>query len=216
MAFFGDQDLGTGPLTVLQQISQWGAHAVFHSGDFDYHDDPAAFFALRDSVFAEGFPYLTTIGNHELVMWNEGYESGLAERMKSLKNDTDVRCWGQIGVNMACNFGGERGLVVIMSGVGTCGTGHEAFLEETLRSFPKAQWKLCMWHKVQHLYQTSDNEDETGYGVYDTCRRHGAIVMTAHTHSYSRTVVMSDFANQGISNPEKTNLHISPGTVSLL
>ena len=196
----------------MQQIQQWGAHVLFHSGDFDYHDSPPSFFEQRDSIFNFSYPYLTTIGNHELTMWNQGYESGLADRMHAIKTDTPLRCWGQIGVNMACVYGGEvGGVVIVMSGVGTCGTGHEAFIEETLTQYSRASWKLCMWHKVQHLYQTSDNSDATGYGVYDICRRHGALVMTAHTHSYSRTVAMSDFATQEIADPEKDDIHIAPG-----
>ena len=56
-----------------------------------------------------------------------------------------------------------------------------------------ATWRICVWHKNQRAYQTGDKRDETGYDVYDVCRRHGALIFTGHEHSYSRTRLMSNF-----------------------
>lgn len=89
------------------------------------------------------------------------------------------------------------------------GTNHVEFLDQTLASNP-APWKVCVWHKNQKYYQTGRKPDETGYGVYEVCRKHGAIVATGHEHSYSRTFLMSDFVNKTIVN-HKSRLDLAPG-----
>jgi len=48
-------------------------------------------------------------------------------------------------------------------------------------------WTVCAWHKNQRLYQVGTKKDETGYGVYDACKDAGALIMTGHEHSFSRT-----------------------------
>jgi hypothetical protein len=44
-----------------------------------------------------------------------------------------------------------------------------------------------------HLMQVGGKEDETGWGVYEECRKGGAIIANAHVHSYARTHLMSSF-----------------------
>mmetsp|Transcript_2260 Transcript_2260/g.6270 ORF Transcript_2260/g.6270 Transcript_2260/m.6270 type:complete len:498 (+) Transcript_2260:59-1552(+) len=204
-AFFGDQGTGHNPRGVLEAIKDWGAEMVVHVGDFDYHSDPDEFFGLVDSVFEADFPYFATIGNHDLDDW-DGYEEGLVDRLNRIE---DAECWGEYGVNMACNY---KGLLFVLSGVGTKGRDHEEFIDKTFQQ-ETSIWRMCQWHKNQHLYQIGGKEDETGYGVYDICRVHGAVVSTGHEHSYSRTKLMSDFASQSIANvtADDTNLTIVPG-----
>jgi hypothetical protein len=110
------------------------------------------------------------------------------------------------GVNMACNY---KGLQFILSGVGTMGNNHAKFIDDIFNKNPNI-WRICSWHKVQHLLQTGSKKDETGYEVYETCRKHGAIIATAHEHSYARTYLMKDFVNQIIENKNNT-LVLSPG-----
>ena len=52
--------------------------------------------------------------------------------------------------------------------------------------------------------------DETGWGVYESCREGGGIVATGHAHSYSRTHLMDDFSEQSIASTSNT-LEIEKG-----
>lgn len=48
--------------------------------------------------------------------------------------------------------------------------------------------------------QIGGKTDETGWTVYDTARRHGAMIATGHEHSYCRSYMMSSFQNQVVAN----------------
>src|SRR2546426_11305871 len=48
-------------------------------------------------------------------------------------------------------------------------------------------WKICSWHKDQNAMQVGGKGDEMGWKVYETCKDLGAIIATAHEHSYHRT-----------------------------
>jgi len=125
-----------------------------------------------------------------------GYELKGIERLQRFGGD--LVCEGEYGVNLACNY---NGFLFVMSGIGTRGNDHSKFIDETFKK-TNSVWKFCSWHKNQRLFQTGYKSDETGYEVYDTCREHGAIVVTAHEHSYSRTKNMADFSNQTIANED--------------
>ncbi|KAI8812378.1 hypothetical protein BJ742DRAFT_768449 [Cladochytrium replicatum] len=76
-------------------------------------------------------------------------------------------------------------------------------------------WRICIWHKNQRMFQIGKKEDETGYGTYEQCREAGAIVATAHEHTYSRTFAMSSFATQTVDPTQprdKSSLTIRPGS----
>jgi hypothetical protein len=47
--------------------------------------------------------------------------------------------------------------------------------------------------------QAGGKSDETGWGVYEAARRAGAIIATAHEHSYSRTHLLSNMQLQTIA-----------------
>jgi len=47
--------------------------------------------------------------------------------------------------------------------------------------------------------QVGGKADETGWGVYEEARRGGAIIATAHEHSYSRTYLLSSMMNQTVA-----------------
>ncbi len=44
--------------------------------------------------------------------------------------------------------------------------------------------------------QVGGKNDETGWGVYEECRKEGAMIATGHEHSYSRTFLMDSFEQQ--------------------
>jgi hypothetical protein len=50
--------------------------------------------------------------------------------------------------------------------------------------------------------QVGGKDDDTGWGVYEEARRGGALVATAHEHSYSRTHPMASFELQHVSSSD--------------
>ena len=46
--------------------------------------------------------------------------------------------------------------------------------------------------------------DETGWGVYEECRRGGAIIATTHAHNYSRTHLLSSMTTQTVASTANT------------
>jgi hypothetical protein len=52
--------------------------------------------------------------------------------------------------------------------------------------------------------QIGGKRDEAGWNVYEESRKAGAIIVTAHEHSYSRTYEMSNFRTQTISGTSNT------------
>ncbi|KAJ3095676.1 hypothetical protein HDU97_006609 [Phlyctochytrium planicorne] len=127
-------------------------------------------------------PVLGVVGNHDILKWytQDGYRDRFVDRLKKNK---DADCVGEFGVNM----------VFVLSGIGTLGSQHIPFLLSVLPNYAHVPLKFCIFHKNQHLYQTGDKNDETGYEIYDVCREHGFVVVTAHEHSYERTKAMKAF-----------------------
>jgi len=60
------------------------------------------------------------------------------------------------------------------------------------------------------LMQIGGKSNEVGWGVYDMCRQHGAVIATGHEHSYSRTYLMDDFQTQQIANYQESPLNLAP------
>ncbi len=65
-------------------------------------------------------------------------------------------------------------------------------------------WRICAWHKPQKAMQVGGFSDLTGWGVYEECRKGGAIVVTAHNAAYARTYLMSNFQTQTIASTAGT------------
>ncbi|TPX76297.1 hypothetical protein CcCBS67573_g02439 [Chytriomyces confervae] len=206
VAIVGDFGLGKNPKAVLQMIEKWGADLTIMTGDFDYVDHPAAFMDMVDNAVGEDFPLVAVVGNHDILKWygKGGYRDRLLKRLDVIDG---ISCFGEYGVNMLCTW---RGMVLSLSGVGSIGENHAEFVDLSVSNYNQAPWKICAWHKNQALYQTGDKTDETGYDIYETCRRHGAIVATSHEHSYERTHLMSNFEDTEIASKDNT-LHIQPG-----
>ena len=159
-------------------------------------DNPNGFFQMFDDYYGTDVPLVGVVGNHDLPKWNttRGYRDYFLELLH--KNLPEASCQGEYGVNMVCIW---HGMVFVLSGVGTLGTNHASFIDTALARFSHIPFKICAWHKNQRLLQTGFGIDETGYEVYDICRKHGAIIATGHDHSYARTHLMSNFENQIIA-----------------
>jgi hypothetical protein len=203
VAFIGDQGLGTDAEDVLMLILNEGADMVLHQGDFDYTDDAVAWDAQITAILGADFPYFASIGNHDEAAWND-YQEKLQARLDLVPN---AECSGDLGVNSSCSY---LGIFFILSGIGTSGSDHETYLSTELAA-STATWEICSWHKNQRFMQVGEKTDETGWEVYDTCRAEGAIIATAHEHSYSRTHLLSDFENQVIAGASST-LEIEEGS----
>jgi hypothetical protein len=182
VAFLGDEGLGAAAVAVLELIADEGAAAIVHAGDLDYTGDPEAWDAQIDGVLGASFPYFVAIGNHDVAAWETkgGYREVLLARLARIDG---ASCDGDYGVNALCHF---RGVAFALSGVGTYGEDHEAFLDAAL-SDRSELWRLCVWHKNQHDMQLGGKTDEVGWDAYQTCAAHGAPVITGHEHSYART-----------------------------
>jgi hypothetical protein len=202
VAFFGDQGVGPDAVAVLDLVAQEGAEAVVHLGDFDYLGNalgPEAWEAQIDATLGADFPYFASAGNHDADFFYGvgGYQERLAARMQRLGIVWD----GDLGVQSSFEYGGIF-FVLTAPGEFTEGDGdHDLYIRDQLAANGHL-WRISAWHKNMSLMQVGGKSDETGWGVYEESRRGGAIVATAHEHSYSRTHLLSSFSTQTVASTE--------------
>jgi hypothetical protein len=153
-------------------------------GDFDYDDNPDAWKLLMDRL-GDGFPWIAVGGNHDVAAWSR-YQAIIEDK---LANTPSVSCTGTPGDAANCLF---RGVNIVTSGVGTFGerADQEAYLDSALAE-STAIWKVCAWHKNQEDMNTGWKLNEVGWGAYELCAKHGALIQTGHEHAYSRTRTLS-------------------------
>jgi uncharacterized protein YjdB len=208
VAFIGDQGSGQDAIDVLQRIADEGTDMVIHSGDLDYNDNPDEFDANVTSVLGADYPYFVSVGNHDTGPWYGpgGYQEKLQQRLALIP---DATCTGDLGVNSSCTY---QGLFFILSGVGTLGSGHEAYIRSALEA-DASDWRICSWHKNQREMQVGGKGSSTGWGPYEACLEHGAIIATGHEHSYSRTKTLTSTEFQIVDPdwPDPNNLRVRPG-----
>lgn len=202
IAFMGDQALGPNSVAVLNLIKTEGAQAVLHSGDLEYTDNPAAWEAQINSVLGPDFPYFVAIGNHDELAWNgpNGYQQYLISRFNRL----GIGWSGNPGVQSTFHY---RGLFFVITAPGI-GNGFDngnnpTYIRDQLAA-DNSVWSICTWHKNMKQMQVGGKEDETGWPVYEEARKGGAIMATAHEHSYSRTHLLSSMINQTIASTGNT------------
>lgn len=181
VAFIGDQGLGAGAVATLELIKQEGADLVVHLGDFDYTDSPAAWERQTDSILGPGFPQIAVIGNHDLLAWNG--PGGYSEFIRSRLHRMGVSVQGEPGVQCSFRY---QGIFFVLTAPGLMRGGHGEFIRRELAA-DSSLWKISAWHMNQSLMQVGSKPDETGWEVYEESRRGGAIIATAHEHTYSRT-----------------------------
>ncbi|HJR08111.1 MAG TPA: metallophosphoesterase [Pyrinomonadaceae bacterium] len=201
VAFMGDQSLGANPVAVLNLIKAEGAQAVLHSGDFDYADNPAAWEAQINGVLGADFPYFATIGNHDMAAWRGagGYQQYLTNRFNRL----GVTWEGDLGVQSSFHY---KGIFFVLTAPGLAGFDSGAsdlYIRDRLAA-DRSLWSISSWHTNMRLMQVGGKLDETGWGVYEESRKGGAIIATAHEHSYSRTHLLSSMSNQTVASASNT------------
>jgi hypothetical protein len=203
IAFLGDQGLGAESIAVLKLIEAERAAAVIHAGDFDYDDDPGAWDAQIDAILGPDYPYFAGIGNHDEDEFHGagGYQSYIVDRMERL----GVEWHGEMGLR--CSFSFE-GIFIVMAAPGIFQNQdpqqvNELYLRDQFAA-DRSIWKIAVWHKNMRSMQVGDKSDETGWGVYEAARRAGAIIATAHEHSYSRTHLLSSCQAQTVASTDQT------------
>lgn len=202
VAFLGDQGLGPDARAVLELVRDERADLAVHSGDFDYDHDPKAWDEQITSVLGSTFPYVASLGNHDLRE-RRGYAAVLDAR---LQRTPEASCRGTRMVEETCVF---RGVLVLLSGVRLTDSGGAAWLSRELAA-SSARWKICSWHYPHPEMQLGAKMENPGWEVYEACRKAGAIVATGHEHSYSRTYLLSDFPKKTIASRENV-LDLRPG-----
>lgn len=195
VAFTGDQGLGEDPERVLRLVLDEGAEALFVQGDFDYEDDPAAWDEMLTRILGADFPVIALVGNHDEARWYGagGYQELLAERMER----AGLGWTGELGVQATLHY---EGLFVVQTApdVFDDGYDHEAFIASALAA-DGSIWSISAWHKLMADMQVGGKGDETGWGVYEESRRGGAVIATAHEHSYSRTHLLSSMEQRTVA-----------------
>ncbi|TRX59562.1 hypothetical protein FNH22_10445 [Fulvivirga sp. M361] len=202
IAFIGDSEVDAAADAVLSLIKSEGTNVVVHSGDLGYdRNAPLIFENNVNAVLGEDFPYFYVVGNHDDHLWNisGGYQQLLESRFKRL----GIEWTGQLGVMSSFSY---KGIFFVSSAPDEFGiTSTEAgnYIRDQL-SGNSAIWRISFWHKNQRLMQIGGKADEAGWDVYEESRKGGAIIATAHEHSYSRTYEMSNFQTQTISTTNNT------------
>ena len=203
VAFIGDSGYGPRTDRVLELIRREGAHLVLHQGDLGYDEGnlktPVNWHSgverILDAAVEGGrFPYLYSVGNHDVRHWRQknppGYGRILQERVDGTPG---LECTGDLGVKSSCTY---QGLFLVLSGVGSMGQGHRQYLSESLQEGEDFLWRIASWHKNQQDMQAGGKRDDTGWGVYRDCQEAGAIIATGHEHSYSRSYTLTDLGNE--------------------
>ncbi len=203
IAFIGDQGLGADSVAVLQLILDEGADAVIHSGDRDYDDNPFAWELQINTVLGADFPYFASIGNHDLLWYYlpGGYRDLFEDRLERI----GIPWSGDLGVKSTVTY---QGLFIVLTAPGIFlpldpFDTYEDYVEEKL-TVNNSAWRITSWHKNMRLMQVGNKPNEAGWGVYKQARRGGAIIATAHEHSYSRTHLLASCEDQIVASTDNT------------
>lgn len=218
LAFVGDQGVRGRAKDVLRMIRQENTSMVFHLGDFDYLESPNRWIQhIFGSLGSTSDPsrlvldYFAVMGNHDVGTL--ALAARYSRRIKALLHPEAAGCCceGQVGIKATCTY---RGVAFLQIGHGiACSetNGAQWVQSELERLGPRYPWKFCLFHVVQHKMQVESKGDEQGFGVYEACRRGGAIVASAHAHIYARTHLMSRFEDpQQVVHRNRT-MRVEPG-----
>lgn len=195
IGFIGDSGANSNTNAVLNMFKDENVEVIVHQGDLDYFDSSSLMEGAINNVFSEDFPFIYTIGNHDLAIWDR-YQRRNRNRLMSV--DNNLYCVGNLGVKSSCWY---KGIQIVSTGTGTLCNGHEQFLDEELDN-DDAAWKVCSFHKVHSHFQLGSKTDEVELDIYQKCIDHGALVMSAHDHVYGRTYPISDVFDKDINKEE--------------
>lgn len=182
--------------------------------------NPQGFENVISEELGGAFPYLVVPGNHDMKSWpetcsgtNDCYSKVFAERYSSSNIPlTKEQLTSQM---YSLQFQGID-LLVVGAQPAKHANAYVSYLATEL-SNNQHVWKICNWHKNQRTMQAGGKVDEMGWEVYDTCLQAGAIIATAHEHSYQRTKTLTAFHEpQGVVvntlYPDPQQLFVYPGS----
>lgn len=207
VAFIGDTGTDSNARAVLNLIKNENADLVIHPGDMGYDSSPSTWENMVNDVLGANFPYVYTVGNHDVEDGNwPDYQNRLENRVSRVDG---LSCTGDLGVNSWCTY---RGLWFLQSGVDQLGSGHDAYLRDNCGQADHV-WKVTSWHKNQQAMQLGGKGNEAGWPVYEESRECGAIIATAHEHSYGRTRTLTSTESQTVdpSCGDATKMCVDPG-----
>jgi hypothetical protein len=208
VAFIGDTGAGADFRRVLELIRDERAGAVVHLGDAIYAGEtPAQFWNEVDTVLGHDYPYFLAQGNHDRDA-RPAMASHAAEHLRRADAITVEPSLGRP------RFG------VVTGGVSVLTLGEQVedddprFIVDRFSQDPHI-WKLCTWHKNQEQLQLGGKGNQMGWGVYESCRQMGAMVLTAHEHSYHRTRTLTNTTTQAVdaSCADPGKVCVRPGAV---
>lgn len=187
VAFIGDSGAGSGFQNVLNLIQSEGAEMVLHQGDFDYSGGPTQWMNMVDTTLGSSFPYFGSDGNHD--NWDaDGYSQYFTDRIRGLGIAvTPDPGLGTIPSSYSITY---KGLKMVFSQE----SGDPTFIDNQL-SGDNHTWKVCSWHKNMTNMQLGGKGNSQGWPDYETCRNYGAIIATAHEHTYERTKTLTSMEN---------------------
>ncbi len=200
VAFIGDTHTGTNFKNVLKVVKNEGASALFVQGDMAYAGSSAAtWWSNVEEILGSSFPVFIVQGNHDVGMWS----NYLPKAANHLGGAT--RTAGDHNAQYKTVF---KGLAAA-----TIKKGDSAADIDDLLGSDTHLWKLCLWHQNQKEMQIGGKTSEMGWEVYSKCRQLGAIVVTAHEHSYERTKTLSSMSNQTVDSScsSRSSLCVGPG-----
>ena len=195
VAFTGDQGVNTNSVSVLQLIRNERADMLIISGDLGYGVETNVQSAINwenmmDRFLGNDFPVFASRGNHDIGLWD--VPGGYKELLVNRANGVGANCTGNYGTLSSCYYNGLFFNLIDGSN-----------LEQTNIDYLKNElgnddslWRICSWHFNQNKMQVGGKPDQVGWGTFETCREEGAIIATAHEHSYERTKTLIDITNQ--------------------
>ena len=201
VAFVGDVGVSNDALAVLNLIKNEGTNVVVNSGDMTYTDDPASFEANVNRILGSNFPYFWSAGNHDASTW--GGAGGFQALGEARMNRLGIPWTGRLGVSSTFTYNGIFFVAAAPNELGVTPTQAGDHIRTSLAA-NNAPWSIAYWHKNQTLMQLGEKTNEAGWLVYEQSRIGGAIIATAHEHSYSRTYEMASMQNQVISSTANT------------
>ena len=183
LAFTGDTGDGKNYQAVANLIKNEKGVVVI-AGDMTYSSNPPLWWSSTETVLGNAYPVFLARGNHDDSSW-DGFLPKATNHL-----DGAQRIAGPHSAAYKTVYKGVS-LVAIRKG-DTEATIRQLFANDN------HLWKVCYWHQNMATMQVGAKTDEMGWNVYEACRELGAIVITAHEHSYSRTRTLTNMASQKV------------------
>eukprot|EP01060_Flectonema_neradi_P039453 TRINITY_DN869_c0_g1_i1.p1 TRINITY_DN869_c0_g1~~TRINITY_DN869_c0_g1_i1.p1 ORF type:complete len:1324 (+),score=302.29 TRINITY_DN869_c0_g1_i1:49-4020(+) len=217
LGLIGDTSTGTDATRSFELMRDYGVDIIVQNGDFDYNDEVSTWESfLNSNWFLHGKEHvLMSSGNHDVLVWSD-YRDMLFGKMSAfLKSNCHGRDNHQLssdyGTWMSCVF---QEVHIVMIGW------DEMQTPQTAASFVNSEFigststhRVCVWHRPEGSLQPGHRHTSNynSWLVYEACRENGAVVISGHSHLYSRTKKVTNFESKQVSNADNTNISLNCG-----